>query len=229
MEPETHLVQLREKIIDQTTFSYGKLLNPLRKDFRYTLEDLLLYLEFAHTLCMELLKKFHKILKIEGIYKARYEKRTKLTAEQLKRTAQKMKILYLRLVKYQQGSEESLEQIYTEVISQFSPKNHEEQGFDGAERGKIRRFSHKILNKSRDFGLTDEDSSNNHSPIRSQSTIGNTKIVGKDTSQSSKSTLGKVNYGVSPTALATETCIIILLKMETALDNLLRSPNNHDY
>jgi hypothetical protein len=36
-------------------------------------------------------------------------------------------------------------------------------------------------------------------------------------------------FGISPTALCTETLIIVLLKMEAALNNLLECQNNIDY
>jgi hypothetical protein len=126
--------QIKDKIIHSSSMlCYGKYLNPMETSFSYSVNDLISYLNFADSLCEDIVEKFQKLLAMKSTYHIVYGERTKNTRDLVKRTAEKIRNLESRLRRIEHEVEE-------ENIDEFI-----DELFEAQEKGKVIELTHPSL------------------------------------------------------------------------------------
>lgn len=240
MTTQEKIIALREAFWDKAGASYGKLLNPLRNSFAYTVDDLISYLEFAAVLCKDLDQKFNELLSRKSIYHARYGEKSRKTQELISKTAKKISFLQLKLKRLEKTwEEENLDEIFDEIVDEMD-EDSDDRIMEFEEDLVLERKHSSSYNKLREsiksepIKKFDSPKENRLTKTWSRSTTMSTSdwVIKQDLldDMNFESVIEKIaTVGVNPTALCTETLIIVLLKMEKAIDNLLIYQNNHDY
>lgn len=229
--------EIREKILNQSSTSYGKLLDPVQVAFNYNIDDLKLYLEYSQVLCKVIIQKLKSLTDVRGIYYQIYDTKTLNVITLLEKTAYKLNILETKIHKIEKDAQQAAEE---EIIYNMWPVTLEDS------------------NKCKEIDKNGDDISSNWDLKSSQSwedstddeskhweTLNFTKICDDKTNLTStdipfeNANFDALAYvkiieaihkvGISPTALSIEILIKVLLKMEFTLNSLLNCPSNYDY
>lgn len=246
IEARQKIDSLRDIIIEKTGGSYGKLLNPLRQSFAYSVDDLITYLDFSHALCLELADKFTRVLETKSVYHGRYGDKTRDTKELCVKTAHKIQFMQKKLKRLEKTwEEENLGEIFDEIVNDLYEES-EDKVFELDEHEPIfetelvlERKRTSSFNKLKDsirsesiqqFGRKNSNALSKYFSCSSDSTVDDSTRQVLIDDVNFESVIEKIaTVGVNPTALCTETLIVVLMKMESALNNLLEYPNNQDY
>lgn len=247
VEARHKIDSLRDIIIDKTGGSYGKLLNPLRQSFAYSVDDLITYLDFSHALCLELADKFSRILATKSVYHSRYGDKSRATRELCLKTAHKIQFMQKKLKRLEKTWEEdNLGEIFDEIVDELQEEfddkvlelDDQEPVFEKElvlERKRTSSFN-KLKDSIRSESIQQFGRKNSSSLSRYFSCSSTDSTLDASSKQvliddvNFESVIEKIaTVGVNPTALCTETLIVVLMKIESALNNLLEYPNNQDY
>ena len=182
----------------------------------------------------------------KNAYSIRYGEKSLATKELLKKTAKKISFLQVKLKRLEQCCEdENMDEIFDEMVDEMV----DEIGDDSEEKV-VELDKELVLMKKRTKSFCQMRDSIWSGPMTDFRDVSKDKNLSKIDSESTynstnseinirKDLLDDMNYesvfekistvGINPTALCTETLIIVLLKMESALNTLLHCQNNIDY
>jgi len=198
--------------------------------FQYSVQDLVSYLNFAHSLWEDLVAKFERVLKSKDWFLVLYGERATNTSKIIQMTAEKLKFLELKLQRLEQEvEEETIEELIDECLEIQGDTKVVEIDQDTQTSSQ-----YKSLNSMDTTTLSDGPKFTSKSLWRSKTNdlksaaffIDKDKIDAKNFT----SVLEKVvDVGINPTALFTEVLIKVLLKMEDSVNKLLVKPSNNEY
>jgi len=182
----------------------------------------------------------------KNAYSIRYGEKSLATKELLKKTAKKISFLQVKLKRLEQCCEdENMDEIFDEMVDEMV----DEIGDDSEEKV-VELDKELVLMKKRAKSFCQMRDSIWSGPMTDFRDVSKDKNLSKIDSESTynstnseinirKDLLDDMNYesvfekistvGINPTALCTETLIIVLLKMESALNTLMHCQNNIDY
>jgi hypothetical protein len=182
----------------------------------------------------------------KNAYSIRYGEKSLATKELLNKTAKKISFLQVKLKRLEQCCEdENMDEIFDEMVDEMV----DEIGDDSEEKV-VELDKELVLMKKRTKSFCQMRDSIWSGPMTDFRDVSKDKNLSKIDSESTynstnseinirKDLLDDMNYesvfekistvGINPTALCTETLIIVLLKMESALNTLLHCQNNIDY
>jgi len=182
----------------------------------------------------------------KNAYSIRYGEKSLATKELLKKTAKKISFLQVKLKRLEQCCEdENMDEIFDEMVDEMV----DEIGDDSEEKV-VELDKELVLMKKRTKSFCQMRDSIWSGPMTDFRDVSKDKNLSKIDSESTynstnseinirKDLLDDMNYesvfekistvGINPTALCTETLIIVLLKMESALNTLMHCQNNIDY
>jgi len=182
----------------------------------------------------------------KNAYSIRYGEKSLATKELLNKTAKKISFLQVKLKRLEQCCEdENMDEIFDEMVDEMV----DEIGDDSEEKV-VELDKELVLMKKRTKSFCQMRDSIWSGPMTDFRDVSKDKNLSKIDSESTynstnseinirKDLLDDMNYesvfekistvGINPTALCTETLIIVLLKMESALNTLMHCQNNIDY